>query len=147
MKKNIFEIIKKGDEILAIIIPNGYYSEGTKFFTPGSFSQQLAFISRKAGEVINAHVHNIVKREVHLTHEVLVIKKGKIKVNFYNSDQKFFDSRVLNTGDIILLSGGGHGFEFLEDTEMVEVKQGPYFGKKDKTKFRGIEEKKHDSSK
>lgn len=144
--KNI-ETIKKGEEIFAVIIYENYYSEGTKFFTPSDFPQQLAFISRKAGEFIGAHTHNIIDREIKFTHEVLVIKKGKIKVNFYDSERNFFDSRVLNSGDIILLAGGGHGFEFLEDTEMVEVKQGPYLAGKDKTNFKGIEEKKHDSSK
>ena len=138
VKKNI-EIIKKGDEILAIIIPADFHSEGTKFFTPPDFSQQLAFISRKAGEVIKAHVHNIVTRDIHFTREVLLIKKGKIKVNFYDSKKKYFDFKILEAGDIILLASGGHGFEFLEDTEMVEVKQGPYLGEGDKTKFKGIE--------
>jgi hypothetical protein len=45
------------------------------------------------------------------------------------------DSRVLLTGDVILLAGGGHGFEMLEETEIIEVKQGPYDGDKDKTRF------------
>ncbi len=44
-------------------------------------------------------------------------------------------SEILCSGDIILLSKGGHGFEVLEDIEMIEVKQGPYSGDKDKTKF------------
>lgn len=29
----------------------------------------------------------------------------------------------------------GHGFEILEETEMIEVKQGPYAGEQDKTRF------------
>lgn len=139
MKKKDIEIIKKGDDILAIIIPHNYYSEGTQFFTPADFSQQLAFISRKCGQVIQAHKHNVVKRDVHLTQEVLVIKKGKVKLNFYDSKKKYFDYRILEPGDIILLASGGHGFEFLKNSQMVEVKQGPYLGEDDKTMFKGIE--------
>ena len=32
---------------------------------------------------------------------------------------------------------GGHGFEVLEELEMIEVKQGPYAGDRDKTRFVG----------
>ena len=135
----IVDSIKKGDEILAIIIPADFHSKGTKFFTPPDFSQQLAFISRKAGEIINAHIHNITKRDIHFTREVLFIKKGKIKINFYDSKRNYFVFRILSTGDVILLAGGGHGFKFLEDTEMIEIKQGPYLGEDDKAVFKGIE--------
>jgi len=140
MKNKNIEIIKNKKDILAIILYNNYYSEGLKFFTPGDFSQQLAFISHKAGEIIGAHIHNIVKREVRFTQEVWVLKKGKIKINFYDNQKKYLDFRILGTGDVILLASGGHGFEVLEDMEMVEVKQGPYLGEGDKTRFKGIEE-------
>ena len=136
---NEIETIKNGDEILAIIIPNDYHIEGTEFFTPGDFSQQLAFISRKAGDIICAHAHNVVKRDIHLTQETLFIKKGKVKVNFYNKERNYLENRILQTGDVILLASGGHGFEMLEDAEMIEVKQGPYLDDNDKTKFQGIE--------
>jgi mannose-6-phosphate isomerase-like protein (cupin superfamily) len=87
------------------------------------------------GKVIHPHVHNPVKREVHYTKEVLIIKKGKLRVDFYDDDQIYLESRVLEKGDVILLSEGGHGFEVLEDLEMFEVKQGPYAGDSDKTRF------------
>jgi hypothetical protein len=45
---------------------------------------------------------------------------------------------VVDCGDVILLAYGGHGFEMLEPTEMIEVKQGPYAGDNDKTRFEGI---------
>ncbi len=139
--KNI-EIIKDKEDIIAIIIYKDYQKEGVKFFTPADFSQQLAFISHKKGKIIGAHSHNIVRREVRFTQEVLVIKKGILKVNFYDSGNNYFLSKILRTGDIILLSGGGHGFEVLEDLEMIEVKQGPYLEDGDKTRFKGVEEQK-----
>ena len=42
---------------------------------------------------------------------------------------------LLNKGDIILLIKGGHGFSVIEDVKMIEVKQGPYAGDKDKIRF------------
>jgi mannose-6-phosphate isomerase-like protein (cupin superfamily) len=134
----MIEEIKYNSEVLAIIISNNYCKDGISFFTPGEFSQQLAFMKHKKGKIIPPHVHNVVKREVHYTKEVLFIKKGRLRVDFYSIDQIYLESRILETGDVILLSEGGHGFEILEDLEMFEVKQGPYAGEQDKTRFTGI---------
>ena len=81
-----------------------------------------------------------MKREVHYTKEVLVIKKGKLRVDFYDDCRNYLESRVLDGGDVILLSTGGHGFTVIEDLEMIEVKQGPYAGDLDKTRFEGIKD-------
>jgi hypothetical protein len=50
----------------------------------------------------------------------------------------YLESRILSAGDVILLAFGGHGFEMLEPTEIIEVKQGPYAGDQDKTRFESI---------
>lgn len=92
------------------------------------------------GKIIQPHVHNPVKREVHYTTEVLFIKKGKLRVDFYDDFKNYMESRILSIGDVILLSAGGHGFTVMEDLEMFEVKQGPYTGDLDKTRFEGINE-------
>lgn len=136
----IKEIIHNS-QLLAIIISNRYSESGIQFFTPDDFSQQLAFMKHPVGKIIQPHVHNPVQREVHFTKEVLFIRKGKIRVDFYTDQQQYIESHILETGDVILLSEGGHGFEILEETEMIEVKQGPYCGEKDKTRFAPIEGK------
>ncbi len=115
-----------------------YKTEGIKFFTPNDLSQQLGYMNRPQGYVIPPHLHNPVPREVQFTNEVLFIKSGKVRVDFYDDDQNYLESRVLHQGDLILLAFGGHGFEMLEPTEMIEVKQGPYAGEADKTRFAPI---------
>lgn len=132
------EIIRDKDEILAIIIRRDFKSDGIKFFTPDNFSQQLAYMRHPKGKKIKPHVHNAVKREVRFTQEVLLIKSGKLKADIFRNDRSFLSSHVLEAGDVILLAGGGHGFEGLEDLEMIEIKQGPYAGEMDKTHFEGI---------
>ncbi len=127
--------IEHNGKLLAIIIPADFHADGIKFFTPDEFSQQLAYMHHKSGHVIDPHVHNPVSREVQYTQEVLIIRKGKLKVDFYDDEQNFLESEVLSVGDVILLAAGGHGFEALEELEMIEVKQGPYAGDKDKTRF------------
>ncbi len=132
----MIEKIETNKGILAIIIYHQYRENGIQFFTPGDFSQQLAYMNRPKGYVIDPHVHNLVKREVHLTQEVLLIRKGKVRVDFYDDQKNYLENRVLETGDVILLAAGGHGFEMLEKTEMIEIKQGPYLGEEDKTRFK-----------
>ncbi len=137
MKESIEKIIHN-HSLLAIIIRADYRSEGIEFFTPGNFSQQLAYMNWPSGYTIPSHVHNEVHRDVSYTLEVLFIKKGKVRIDFYNNEQHYMESRILESGDVILLASGGHGFEMLEQTEMIEVKQGPYTGDQDKTRFPGI---------
>ena len=131
----MIEKIEFNNEVLAIIVRNEYNKAGVSFFTPDDFSQQLGFMKHQQGKIIDPHVHNPVARQVHFTKEVLFIKSGTLKVDFYNDERQYIESRVLHAGDVILLSTGGHGFEVLEDLEMFEVKQGPYAGDMDKTRF------------
>ena len=122
----------------AVILRSGFDEPGIHFFTPGHFSQQLGFMRHPTGHAIEPHVHNEVKRDVHFTQEVLFLRRGRLRVDFYGDDRVYRESRVLGAGDIILLAGGGHGFEVIEEVELVEVKQGPYAGDADKTRFPGI---------
>jgi mannose-6-phosphate isomerase-like protein (cupin superfamily) len=134
----MIEKITNQEQLLAIIISHRFNESGIHFFTPNELSQQLAYMHHPTGKVIQPHVHNPVIREVTHTQEVLFIKNGKLRVDFYNDQQEYLDSRILEAGDVILLVTGGHGFEVLEEIEMIEVKQGPYVGEQDKTRFTGI---------
>ena len=127
------------NQILAIIIYSSFSKDGISFFTEDDYSQQLGYMNRKSGYIIPPHRHNVVKREIRLTQEVLFIKSGKLRVDFYNESQIYISSKILNTGDVILLASGGHGFEMLEDTQIIEVKQGPYIGENDKIRFNQID--------
>jgi len=129
------EIISDNGQQLAIIVYNNFDKAGIHFFTKNELSQQLAYMNHPKGKIIDPHVHNPVERVVSYTQEVLFIKDGKLKVDFYTNDQIYLHSRELNKGDVILLMTGGHGFEVLEDLKMFEVKQGPYAGDQDKTRF------------
>ncbi len=134
----MIEYISYEGLILATLLRSSYNETGIRFFTPDEYSQQLAYMNRPQGYVIKPHVHNSVPRQVQFTKEVLFIKSGKVRVDFYDDEQIYLESRILNTGDVILLAFGGHGFEMLEDSEIIEVKQGPYAGDADKTRFEPI---------
>jgi len=127
------------DRLLSIIIRTEFESEGLVFFTPDRFSQQLGYMKRPKKYVIPPHTHNAVPREVQYTNEVLFIKRGKVRVDFYGEDKNYLESRILRQGDVILLAYGGHGFEMLEESEIIEAKQGPYAGEVDKTVFAPVD--------
>jgi hypothetical protein len=131
----MIEKIQINEIMLALILRANYHAEGISFFTPNDFSQQLGYMNRPEGYVIPPHVHNPVVREVSFTKEVLFIKTGKVRIDFYNDSQIYLESRILYKGDFVLLAYGGHGFQMLENSEIIEVKQGPYAGDADKTRF------------
>jgi hypothetical protein len=131
----MIEEIRSDSGLLALIIRADFSEPGIQFFTPNDFSQQLAHMRHPAGKVIAPHVHNAVQRSVTMTQEVLFVKAGKLRVDFYEQDRTYLQSRILGVGDVILLASGGHGFEVLEEVRLIEVKQGPYAGEADKTRF------------
>lgn len=131
----MLETITLNETVLAIILRRNFQMEGIGFFTPHDFSQQLGYMQRPAGYTIQPHTHHAVKREVDLTQEVLFIRSGKVRVDFYTDAQQYLASRILESGDVILLAHGAHGFTMLERSEIIEVKQGPYTGDSDKIRF------------
>ncbi|HUO20237.1 MAG TPA: hypothetical protein VMU44_10730 [Steroidobacteraceae bacterium] len=123
---------------LAIILRAHYRQEGIGFFTPSHYSQQLGYMSRPAGYRIAPHIHVPVPRAVTLTSEVLIVRSGRVRVDFYGVDRSYVESRIVAAGDVLLLAAGGHGFEMLEPCELIEVKQGPYAGDADKARFEPV---------
>ncbi len=131
----MIEQIAIGDKTCAMILRSDFREDGIKFFTQDTDSLQLGYMSRAKGYEIRPHIHKPVARMIDYTHEVLFVKTGRVKVNFYDDDQVYQKFVVLNQGDVILLTLCGHGFEMLEDSEIIEVKQGPYAGSDDKLRF------------
>lgn len=123
-----------GDE-LALIIRSSHREDGISFVTDNDSVHQLGVLCWPRGHVIDAHVHNVVERTISSTQEVLFIRRGRVRLDLYSSNHDYVCSRELATGDVVFLPSGGHGFEMLEDTEIIEVKQGPYAGEKEKTRF------------
>lgn len=123
------ESIEHNGEIIGVIIYNSFNKEGVHFFTPEEFSQQLGYHRWPKGKHIEPHLHKEVKREIKLTQEFLYVKSGKILLKLFSSKKEPICDKVLSTGDCVLLSSGGHAIDFLEETEIVEIKQGPYIDK------------------
>lgn len=133
--KNVTWIYGTNRNQLALIVRSHFSEKGVCFLTPDTYGQQVAYMNRPKGEIIQAHIHEPISRTLIGTQEVLYIRKGRILVDFYESDRTYVSSMILGAGDLMLLNTGGHGFEVLEDIDMIEIKQGPYAEGRDKTRF------------
>ena len=130
-----FWCYSRSGQQLGLVIRANYGVSGIKFFTPPDFGQQLALMRRPAGEEIEPHTHLPVNRELVGTQEVLIMREGRMRVDFYDIDRSYVASTELNPGDVALMNVGGHGFEILEDCLFIEVKQGPFVEGEDKIRF------------
>lgn len=128
--KNV-EYLKSKKKLIAIIIKNNFKKKGINFLTPNKLSLQVGYMNHNKNHKIKPHHHLKQKRVVHNTNEILYIKKGRLRVNFFLNGKKF-THRILSSGDLIAIVSGGHGFDIIEKTEIIEVKQGPFSKKKDK---------------
>ena len=117
---------------LAHVVPSRFNSPGITFLTEDHFGQQVAYMNRPKGEVIQAYIFEPISRTLIGTQEVLYIRKGRIRVDFYESDRTYVSSMIPGDRDLMLLCTGGHGFE---DIDLIEIKQGPFAAGRDKTRF------------
>ncbi len=131
----MIEPININGEQVAIVIRSSYSPTETTFHTKSDDILQIGHIVYPAGSSIVPHVHRNIERMIEGTPEVLVVQKGKMKTNFYNDNKEWVGDTLLSMGDVILLLKGGHGFQMIEDTVLMEVKQGPYLNDLDKERF------------
>ena len=130
-------------KLYALIIKETYQKKkGISFFTENNANQQIGFMSHPKNYFIKPHKHQERETKIFITSEVIILQKGKLRVDFYDTRKKYLFSVVIKKNQIIMLVHGGHGFKVLEPVKMLEIKQGPYVSDKDKVKFDKIDEKK-----
>ena len=139
----MIDLIKYKKKLFAIIIKsNKIKKNGTNFISPKNFTHQVGFINRPKGYFIKPHTHKNFPRKINNTSEVLFVKSGIIRVDFYSNKKKYIFSKLLKKEDLIILNDGSHGFKVLKKCKLIEVKQGPFFKSLDKIRFKKIDEKK-----
>lgn len=131
------EVIRDGDVILAIIHRSEDWKEGLDFFTPNGLFVQAGTWWYPKGKQLAAHIHKEYDRSATRTHEVVYVRKGRMRVELFNQNQKKVGEFDLGQGDLAVFANGGHGYQILEDdTQVLEVKNGPFVSvEHDKVKF------------
>jgi len=129
------EYIADGGETIAVLIRRDFVPGETTFLTAPEQVQQVGFIVHEAGSEIPRHDHPVAEHVVRGVPECLVVRSGRTEVTLYNRGRQEVCRRTLRTGDVLVLIAGGHGFRQIEDTVLLEIKQGPYHGLRDKERF------------
>lgn len=124
----MIEKIEYEGKILALILRSGYEQNGVNFITSEDNPLQLGVHKQKQGVKIKPHTHRNIPRTIDEVQEVLHIHYGEVEVEFYDAQGRKLRNAILNHGDTILLLSGGHGFNILKDSKIIEIKQGPYYG-------------------
>jgi hypothetical protein len=134
-KDEHFERITHKGRELAYIIRASFPAYSTTFLTPSEFKQQVGYVVYRAGGEVERHVHSPLERRLVGTSEVVLFKSGRCLEDIYSGDRELVATRELHPGDLMLMVDGGHGFRMLEDTVLLEIKQGPYTGIEEKERF------------
>jgi len=122
------ELRGSGGQLLAMIVRAAVDPDTTTFLTPPEAALQLGFVVYRAGGAVAPHRHRRFRRELAGTSEVLFVRSGRCVLDLFDEDGSALAERELAVGDVALLVGGGHGVRMLENTTLLEVKQGPYTG-------------------
>jgi len=133
-KDDGIKVIEHNGEMVGMCIKAGHNWEKTEFLTSDDMSQQLGLLAYDREHSVKPHAHHKVPRTINYTSEVLFCVSGKIVYTFYDpkNDWAKIDSCQLQKGDTLCLFGAGHGARAIEPTKLIEIKQGPYLGTKDK---------------
>lgn len=127
--------ITDNERLIAFIVRKDFTQPGINFLTEGRSSLQVGVLNHPKSTRIDAHTHQVHPRTIEDTQEVLFLRRGRLRVDFYTDQRQYLESVVMEAGDMLVLISGGHGFEALEDIDMIEVKTGPYIETKDKICF------------
>ena len=127
--------IEHKGKVFALILRTDYDEDGVSFVTSKDEPIQLGVLNHRCGTKIKPHIHKNQPRTISEVQEVLHVDCGKVEAEFYERNGKKIGSTVLNSGDTILLICGGHGFNILEDSKIIEIKQGPYYGVEEDKQF------------
>lgn len=104
----MIEKIEHRGLLFAIIVRKDFHKEGISFVTDGAALLEMGYMSHPAGYLVIPHTHPPFQRQTRGTQEVIFLKSGRMRVDFYSDVKVRLDSRELVGGDWIVLLAGGH---------------------------------------
>lgn len=134
MKDKLFrEIVHKGIHIATHVKPEES-EPGLSFVTTDDKFLQLGIWNYEKGHNLPAHFHNEFERSSFKTNEFVFVMKGSIECNLYTEDGSFIESVIVGANEGILMHEMSHEYKIIEDSIILESKNGPFMGvEKDKT--------------
>ncbi len=78
------------------------------------------------GKHVVAHFHVPRPRRTKELQECLIVRKGKVRIDLYGPDGKYFKRLYLSKGQLFLRLHGGYAVHFSKSSEVFEIKNGPF---------------------
>ena len=102
---------------------------GLNFFSQSDEKIQIAIWNHEKNKVLDAHIHNPIPRQTIGTQEIIFVVSGRLHFDIYDDAGMLIFEGDLYQGDILICIQGGHGYKILDSgTQILEIKNGPYFG-------------------
>ena len=127
--------IKSDNKLIAFIISKNYHEDGLRFVTDPEFPLQLAFIKNSKNSIVERHFHPSFNRVIKERMEFIFVCKGRLYIEFYDNNKNFLEGCKVSSGDSVFIASGGHSIKYLETSEIIELRLGPYNKKLDKVNF------------
>ncbi|MDO8522310.1 MAG: hypothetical protein Q7S08_03420 [bacterium] len=121
------KILHKG-KLVAIRIKS--MPAGSVPMTPPEGAIQVLTLKHKKGASAEPHTHRAHKRVTHTLQECLVVISGLVRVSLYDGKGKAFRRFRVAAGETCVILSGIHGVEYLKNSEVIEIKNGPFIDDK-----------------
>ncbi len=105
--------------------------KGRENISPPEQSLQASFLTLEKNQTFQPHKHITFKREMPIAQESWIVIEGRVEVTYFDLDDSILKKVIINKGECTITYRGGHNYLSLEDnTNVYEMKTGPYFGQK-----------------
>lgn len=119
-----------GKKLVAIKATLTGVREGTHPLSSPDDALQLMTMKRAKGHIAKAHRHIPAKRETKLLQECLIVIKGKIRIDLFDTKNRCFKKVVVKEGEAMIILDTAHEVHYVEDTLAYELKNGPFLDDK-----------------
>lgn len=118
-----------GKLVARVISTSVDVKKGLNFYSDSNELLQVALWAHPEGQILVSHKHLLVERNTSGTTEVVFIISGSIHFDVYDDYNALLYEGKLAQGDLLICHAGGHGYRILDpNTQVLEIKNGPYFG-------------------
>lgn len=113
---------------LAVLVPIGDYIQSPSlFFSQPGESLQVGSLRFPVGGSAQAHIHKGRNPGgVYPVVELIIVLRGVAKADIFDETKTLVETLTIRVGDMLLLKRGGHGFRFAVETQLLDVRPGPY---------------------
>ncbi|MBU6321340.1 MAG: hypothetical protein KGI78_03720 [Patescibacteria group bacterium] len=105
-------------------------AEGSVPVTEPGGALQILTLKYAKGRLAAPHYHIPHQRETGGLQECFIVIRGRIRVFFFDDQGESVTHADFAAGETCLVLDGPHAIRFLEDSEVLEVKNGPFFDDK-----------------